>query len=229
MINPKLLLRGNPLELEITTVCNLSCPGCPRTTQADLKSEWNTGHMDPSVLQKLLEDPNNTFRNYVLCGCYGDPMYNPKFDQFLTLLIDHSARFTVETNGTCNNQKMWDRITQLKFDSISHTWVFSVDGLEDTNHLYRRGSNWNSIRNSMQTLAELEHKPHMVWKWIEFPYNRHQTETARELSKQWGFDKFRIIESTRYQPYQLDDPDLDLWLTPEQKIKLTDLRKERQQ
>lgn len=224
MLDPKKLLVNTPLELEITTVCNLSCPGCPRTVQADQKREWNTGHMDPSILETLLKDPTNTFRNYVLCGCYGDPMYNPRFDQFLSLLIEHSARFTVETNGTCTNQKMWDRVVEMQFHPIRHTFVFSVDGLEDTNHLYRRGSNWASIRNSMQTLAELEHKPRMVWKWIEFPYNKHQTETARALSKQWGFDRFHIIESTRYQPYSITDPDLDLWLTQEQQLKLKELR-----
>ena len=37
--------------------------------------------------------------------------------------------------------------------------IFSVDGLRDTNHLYRQGVNWDNVERNMQAFinAEAEH------------------------------------------------------------------------
>jgi hypothetical protein len=61
-----------------------------------------------------------------------------------------------------------------------------------------------------------ERRPSTLWKWIEFPYNQHQTDKARELAKELGFDKFEARRSTRWIPYSRTTPNIEQYLFPEE-------------
>ena len=72
----------------------------------------------------------------------------------------------------------------------------------------------------METLLGMpkERRPKTLWKWIEFPYNEHQTDKARELSKELGFDRFEARRSTRWMPYPKprDIDNIEQYLFPEE-------------
>ena len=74
---------------------------------------------------------------------------------------------------------------------------FSVDGLEDTNHIYRKNSRWKDIVMAVETLASGKQKPKLIWQMLVFPYNEHQIEEAERLSKEIGFDEFHYSKSLR--------------------------------
>ena len=61
---------------------------------------------------------------------------------------------------------------------------FSIDGLEDTNHLYRQDVEWDKIMERAKKFIGAGGRAE--WKFIIFRHNQHQVEEARSLSKELG-------------------------------------------
>ena len=179
------------LEIEITTRCPIKCPACPRTYQTD----WDTGYLDEKLVFKTFDDDYyNTIR---LCGCYGDCLYHPDFVE----IARHASTITnknigFETNGSYRRPEFWQELSEIEWKQ-KHEFIFSIDGLEDTNHIYRKNSDWESIMYGVNTLAGAKSKPKLSWQMLVFPYNQHQVETAKALSKKLGFDNFSASKSLR--------------------------------
>ena len=73
--------------------------------------------------------------------------------------------------------------------------VWGIDGLEDTNHIYRVGAKWEKIINNAK--AFIDAGGIASWQFIEFEHNKHQIEEAKQLAKELGFKEFRLVSSTR--------------------------------
>ena len=75
--------------------------------------------------------------------------------------------------------------------------VFSIDGLEDTNHVYRKNSNWNKlIKNAT---AFIDAGGHAHWDMLVYAHNQHQVNQCEQLAQSLGFTWFRAKVSKR--PY----------------------------
>lgn len=207
-------MHTNNIELELTTICTLGCPACPRNYQKHLKKEWHTGNM-PLEKVKWIAD-NTDFKEYLFVGCYGDPIYHPDIVEILDYYNSKGKTVFIETNASNTKPELWNKIADL--DLSYTTWTFSVDGLRDTNSIYRIRSNWKHITYAMQTILAMpeERRPYTLWKWIEFPFNQHQTNKARELAKEWGFNSFEARKSTRWQPYPETTHNIEQYLFPEE-------------
>ena len=64
---------------------------------------------------------------------------------------------------------------------LNCTIVFGIDGLEDTNHLYRQGVKWNNLMDRVQTFISEGGKAN--WQFIPFEHNKHQIHDAKKLSE----------------------------------------------
>ena len=74
--------------------------------------------------------------------------------------------------------------------------TFSIDGLEDTNHIYRINAKWESIMEAIETVHE--NKINTTWKFIVFKHNQHQIKDAEQFSRKLGFKNFKLIKSDRW-------------------------------
>ena len=72
---------------------------------------------------------------------------------------------------------------------------FGIDGLEDTNHIYRRGVKWERLQDNFREYIKAGGDAD--WQFIPFSWNKHQLDAARELATKEGFDKFTILDSVR--------------------------------
>lgn len=205
------MLLNSPLEIELTTKCTLGCPACPRNDPKDLKEHWDVGHLDKEIVKSFAN--TSTDRTYLFVGCYGDPIYHPDFIEIMDYYTSNNKKFVVHTNGSSKTQKWWDKLTStVKWGG--QQFVFSVDGLEDTNHLYRRNAKWNTVIRGMQAMGSLpaNNKPFLEWKFLVFPYNKHQIKKAEELAMDIGFDKFTPVKSERdWTSYVCDNPEIYRW------------------
>lgn len=177
------------LVIEATSYCNLHCPQCPRyDAEGFLTANLKPAHLDPDILKKNLELellPN--LANVRFEGDYGDIMMHPTPTKFFDIFPNQ--QIVAVTNGSMRNTKFWAELAQYK----NLTVKFSIDGLEDTNHIYRINSKWDTIMSNVT--AYIQAGGNAVWKFIVFKHNEHQIDQARELSKQLGFKDF-IIEHT---------------------------------
>ena len=191
------------LHLELTSRCNLLCPMCGRTTGMDgdgknlkKRDDLDLADTDPRVLAKMLDDmkpflPNHVFIN----GNYGDPIMYPYLLEVIRMYKDAGVRqLTLSTNGSAQTEDWWRELAQIM--KTPDKVIFAIDGLEDTNHLYRVNSKWNIImRNAKAFIAE---GGRARWDYIGFAHNEHQIDEAKQLAEDMGFWKFRYKKSNRY-------------------------------
>ena len=79
------------------------------------------------------------------CGTFGDPCVARDFYEICELLVKkYGITIMVSTNGSMRNPAWWKKLGKLFAGTRS--WLeFHVDGLRNTNHLYRIGANWENI------------------------------------------------------------------------------------
>tara|TARA_B100001057_G_scaffold500153_1_gene613769 strand:- start:553 stop:1182 length:630 start_codon:yes stop_codon:yes gene_type:complete len=194
------------VEIELTTKCTIACPACPRTYRRKLGDRtWDTGHLDKNVVFESFD--SSAFQNIRFVGSYGDCVYHPDFIEIATRACELDKRIRFETNGSHRKQKFWTQLSELPWPK-QHEFRFAIDGLEDTNHIYRKNSVWKDIVMAVKTLAGGKQKPKLIWQMLVFPYNEHQVEQAQILSKQLGFDEFHYSKSLRkYDHISFDSAD----------------------
>ena len=123
--------------------------------------------------------------------------------------MEHSDCFVqITTNGSIGNRNTFEKLAEL-----STLIEFSIDGLEDTNHLYRQDVSWDKIMDRAKWFVDAG--GHAVWKWVPFRHNSHQLEQAKELSKKLGFKDFTINAQGRDDFPVLDKQgNLSHWIQP---------------
>jgi len=136
-----------------------------------------------------------------MCGNHGDPIYHAEFHELLTALRADQPHvvFDIITNGAFRSEHWWQTTAGLlqDFDRIT----FSIDGMPNTNHIYRVNSKWSTIELAIKTLRQ--HGPvrlKLIWKHILFRYNEHEVQDALDIAKSLGFDKFTLVGSVRNEP-----------------------------
>jgi len=185
------------IEIELTSRCTLFCPECPRTKDAKQEEHlWNFGELSIDLVEQLLKNTPGT-RNIIFSGGYGDPIYHSKFIEIMELCKIYNKMVTVNTNGSYRNSEWWSKLANTMGSKVN--FVFSVDGLEDTNKVYRINSDWSSILTGMKIMAS-ESAATTEWKWILFRQNQDQVEQGYKLSKDIGIDSFMVVNSGRPYP-----------------------------
>ncbi len=121
---------------------------------------------------------------------------NPEAIEIFSYLkkINPTIRILLNTNGGARNVDFWKALADLKIRV-----VFSIDGLEDTNHLYRRNVKWQNLMNNVN--AFIKNGGNAIWELLIFKHNQHQIEEAKKLSKELGFVSFNYSFSERWQDF----------------------------
>jgi hypothetical protein len=98
----------------------------------------------------------------------------------------------MNTNGGMRKPEFWEKMGKLfatRYNAeIGWQITWSIDGLADTNHLYRRNVEWDKLMANVQ--AYINAGGRAEWDYLIFGYNEHQIDEAKELSKKLGFKSF---------------------------------------
>ena len=189
------------LHLELTEKCQAGCPICPRhSVDGSLNPHMINAELSISNIRKYFSRPFvKQLDKMYMCGNYGDPMIGKDtleiFEYFR--YNNPSMSLDMHTNGGARTTEWWKDLAYILYNDDS--WVtFSFDGLEDTNHIYRKNVNWDIAMNSAKSFIEAG--GNAVWSFLVFRHNEHQVEEARALSKKLGFKRFRAKKSARSSP-----------------------------
>ena len=180
------------LIIEPTAYCNLHCPQCPRfDAEGFLTANLTPAHLNADQLAKNLNlDQLPQLKEVKLEGDYGDIMMHPFPTKFISMFPNQEI--TAVTNGSMRSTRFWADLA----DYQNLTVTFSIDGLADTNHIYRINSNWGSIIDN--ATAYIDRGGRAVWKYIVFRHNEHQVEEVKELGKTMGFFNVLIRKTGRF-------------------------------
>ena len=110
---------------------------------------------------------------------------------------------SMNTNGGARDVGWWKELARVL--KKSSAVIFSVDGLADTNHLYRQGVVWDHVEQNMRTFIEAGGRAR--WDFIVFDHNQHQVKEARILSERWGVERFVVKKTGRFVTSKIEAKD----------------------
>lgn len=186
------------MHIELTNGCNAACPMCVRfhrsspLTRPDLEIGQITlekfqQYFPPEVLQKC--------RTILFCGVHGDAGTARDTLEIMQYISDstESSKTTVRmiTNGGMRRPEWWHEMGLVFAKNFNKNWAmtFSIDGLEDTNHLYRRNVKWSVLMANVRAFITAGGRA--LWDYLIFRHNEHQIEAAERLCYAMGFKEFR--------------------------------------
>ena len=187
------------VHLEPTTNCNAACPQCLRT-----RTEFEPNELSLEDV-KLLFTPDVLMQleKIYMCGNYGDPASARQTLEMYEYFISVNPNLTIgmNTNGGIRFPDWWTRLAKSMNKSNDYV-VFSIDGLEDTNHLYRRNVRWSKVMDNAKAFIDAGGSAH--WDMLVFEHNKHQVDEAHKLAKDMGFNWFRAKVSRRFNRFPVD-------------------------
>lgn len=186
------------VHLEVTQRCQASCPMCdrnmnggadnPHITNAELSIEDCKKIFKPEFIKQL--------KTMYMCGNLGDPIIARDTLEIFKYFREHNPTMwlSMNTNAGAREECWWEELARVlgKRGAV----IFSVDGLEDTNHLYRQGVNWKNVVRS--AISFIEAGGRARWDFLIFEHNEHQVKSAERLAKEYGFERFQKKKSARF-------------------------------
>jgi len=196
------------LQFEISSNCNAQCPGCVRNIF--VKSEDPAVNTDIHTIQVSTHPdiPKNVYldldvfksiftervveklKHIEFIGTIDDPLVHPEFLQMLEFLTETlpEVRIVIHSNASLRTPEYFEEMAHI-LKKVNHRFAFSIDGLEDTNHLYRRNTSWDKIMSNAR--AFIAAGGTATWQYLIFSWNEHQVDDAKSLAKEMGFIEFR--------------------------------------
>jgi MoaA/NifB/PqqE/SkfB family radical SAM enzyme len=182
------------VHLEISSLCNASCPWCPRTfwgypyNGGYPEVNFTLDHAKKVFTPDFLKQLNSIYIN----GNFGDIVMNPEGPNIVDYFLNQNSKLaiTISTNGGARDEIFWTRLALS-----GATVMFCLDGLSDTHHLYRQNTVWDIVIRNAKTFIAAGGRA--VWKMIKFDHNQHQIDACQELSQQLGFLNFQLLDEGR--------------------------------
>lgn len=179
------------LIIDFTSHCNAMCGNCSRNISGvDVNPNMPLDHMSLRTWKKIIA--NSTYVDEIIFnGSYGDAIMNPNLLEALEYASSKKISIMIHTNGGIGKPELYVKLATVlkKFKQPSGiTW--SIDGLEDTNHLYRRGVIWQRIIDNAQAFINAGGLAR--WRMLVFDHNAHQLKECEQLAFSMGFKKFDI-------------------------------------
>ena len=186
------------VHLEMTELCNASCPMCARNLNGgEVSPLLHDAELTISDIEQIFPvDFVKQLNRIYMCGNYGDPAVAKDTLEAFAYFREHNpkANLSMHTNGSVKRPEWWAELAEV-INKKGHV-VFGLDGLEDTNHLYRQGTVWKNIMRNVEAFIAAGGRAR--WDYIVFNHNEHQVEEARALAERMGFEKFNIKKSNRF-------------------------------
>jgi MoaA/NifB/PqqE/SkfB family radical SAM enzyme len=183
------------LEIENSGICNAACPQCVREIYPGDHSWFEEKYLDVEFFNRI---PNNAYQDLELirfAGTIGDPCAAPNFiDVIETVKSKGTFQIHISTNGGMKTADWWSRLAKAL--GPNNEVQFAIDGLEDTNHIYRANVKWSQVMKNVKAFIAAGGKA--SWQYIVFRHNQHQIEQARQLASELGFDHFIVKPSHRF-------------------------------
>ena len=186
------------VQLELTSRCNAACPQCPRNHFG------GKTHSNLPIVDLSLEDLKNIFPSsfikqlelFYFCGTYGDPINSQHLIDAIIWLRSQNPTMEigVNSNASARPERWWQSLAAAIGEKGYVT--FSIDGLKDTNPLYRRNTNFDMIIRNAKAFIQAGGTAR--WDFIIFSHNEHQVEACQKLATDMGFSKFTAKRTGRF-------------------------------
>ena len=188
------------VHLEITQRCNAACPMCDRNENGGAVNQ----HIRNDEQELSLEDCMDIFtpdfikqlKVMYMCGNLGDPISASDTLEVFRYFRKHNPNIwlSMNTNSGAKKPEWWEELA--KVIGRKGAVIFSVDGLENTNHLYRQNVRWEFVERNMKAFIAAGGRAR--WDYLIFEHSECDVERAEQLAKEWGVEKFMKKKTGRF-------------------------------
>ena len=191
-------------HIELTTKCNAACPMCPRFIKSTPVRTHNIELWEMTIDKVKKWFPVELIQkigSINFCGNFGDPCSCRDIYEIVEYFHTNNPNIKIDirTNGGAQPVTFWKKIGKMSSNSKSIRLVFSVDGLEDTNDLYRRNVKWDILDRNIR--AYTESGGYGVQEFLIFNHNEHQISAADEQAEEWGLDNVTYKQAHGFEDY----------------------------
>jgi len=190
----------NEVHLEVTQRCNAACPMCDRNENGGPVNQ----HIRNNEQELSLDDCYDIFppefiaqlKVMYMCGNLGDPISASDTLEIMQYFRDCNPDMwlSMNTNAGARDVEWWGKLA--KVIGRKGAVIFSVDGLEKTNHLYRQNVRWDFVERNMKAFIAAGGRAR--WDYLIFEHSECDVERAEQLAKEWGVEKFIKKKSGRF-------------------------------
>lgn len=186
------------IHVEPTTVCQAECSMCARTVLGYHRNSSQNKELTLEKFKELTADLIEHLEKILFCGTLGDPVACVELLDIIDWAQEINPNITIgiNTNGAIRNTQWWSDLAKRLQKNIYSYVVFSIDGLEDTNHIYRKKVNWKKLIDNITSFIDAGGVAQ--WDMLVFDHNKHQVESAKQTAKTMGFRAFRTKVSNRF-------------------------------
>ena len=184
------------VDIEPSSYCNARCPHCMRESHNGDYSFFKQVHLDKEFFNAFFpKEVAAQLQIASFSGNIGEPAMNKNLLDILRWFRIQNPNVFLEvyTNGSVQQPSWWIELGNII--GTNGNVIFAIDGLEDTNHIYRVNVKWNKLIENAK--AYITSGAPSTWQLIPFKHNQHQVEAAEQLSKDMGFTNFKIKISHR--------------------------------
>lgn len=191
--------------IDLTNRCNGKCMFCPRhcgfTKKMDTLSELDFDTFKRTFNSHYL----NHITNLVINGNLGEPTFYSKLFDLIDYVssINKKVKIFISTNGSIRPVWWWRKLAEKMVYNQWNMIRFTLDGLEDTHHIYR-GTDYHTVVRNLMTYIESGGRAE--WQYIVFKHNQHQIELAKKIARDIGCTNFITVISRHYKDH-LERPD----------------------
>lgn len=192
------------LHIEPTTVCNASCPQCSREDPKYYNDQKDRSEISLEQVQTMFKvEFIQRLEKVFMCGNFGEPAAAKDTLKIFQYFRTHNPDIVLgmNTNGSIRTPDYWINVANTFNKSYDYV-VFSIDGLDDTNAVYRRNTVWSKIIENAQAYINAGGSAH--WDMLIYEHNQHQIDQAKQLAKDMGFTWFRAKVSKRFNQFPVE-------------------------
>tara|TARA_Y100000592_G_scaffold27439_1_gene43574 strand:- start:5567 stop:6184 length:618 start_codon:yes stop_codon:yes gene_type:complete len=180
------MARFPKINLDITHRCTLQCRRCNRAIFAKHNAKVPGQDLSIDDYKKIL----SFFKEIYFCGQISDPIFHPKFIEFLKLGKEHNI--IVHTAASHKPESWYKKAFEANKNAL---WTFGIDGLPKDSHNYRINQDGEKLFRMACMASEMG--LWVKWQYIVFKYNENDIETARQMAKKYNMI-FEVQKSSRF-------------------------------
>ncbi len=192
------------LQIEPTTQCNLRCTYCP----VSLELPKATGHMDPALAARVLDEMGDTFLMVVLWG-WGEPFVSPHVYDIVRLAKAKRLHVVSSTNGHIFAAKDHARrLVESGLDSL----IVSIGGATEESYAQLRGKKMEEALDGVRRIVEEKRRqgsvtPFLSLSMIVSEYNEVEIPALRAQAEALGVDALTLktMNTCTVRPESQDD------------------------
>jgi radical SAM protein with 4Fe4S-binding SPASM domain len=178
--------------IEPCKMCNLQCPGCAVGVKHGDVVE--TGMLTYENFKRIF-DQIKDFVMRISLFKYGEPFLNKDIFRMVSYASSNKCGVTIHSNFNIFNESMAEEAVKSR---LTHIYVALDGATQETYEGYRKGGDISRVLENVETLIRVKKKmrstfPLVTWKYLVFPENAHEIESARQKAKELGVNAFEVF------------------------------------